>query len=42
MNNEIESNFDLFADSAYSNTVLEPKTAFLIKIGVSMALGCYP
>ncbi len=42
MSNEIENNFDLFADSAYSNTVLDPKTAFLVKIAVSMALGCYP
>ncbi len=31
-----------FAQSAFSNEVLGPKTTYLIQLATAMSIGCYP
>ena len=37
-----KDSFGAFYDSARKNTILEPKTTFLLHLGAAMALGCMP
>ena len=42
LSSELEKAYTDFHDSAFDNPTLDPKTSYMVKMAVSMAIGCYP